>query len=136
MLCAAASIIFLGDGDERRIVREEAEDLRAWLTAKMAFAAREGVNFKLSAHLNDYEVRDHKIMIQWDGGSKNLQYETYYPERALLALGSSQSSHTFDGEWFTLTPAVSFIIRSRKDSTIRLVVSVSAVGYANVKETL
>lgn len=136
VLSGAAALFFLGDGDERRIVREEAEDLCAWLTAKMAFAAREGANFQLSAHLYDYDAIDYRIRIQWDGGSKDLKDESYYPKRASIGLASGQYSHTFDGEWFTLTPAASFIIRSRKDSSIRLVVTVSGAGFADVKETL
>ena len=75
-------------------------------------------------------------MLEWDGGSRDLEHETYLPERADIGLTKTAREYKFDGEWFTLTPAASFIIRSRKDFSIRLFVTVSGSGYAGVYETL
>lgn len=134
VLLGASAVAFLGDGDERRIVREEAEDLRSWLADRMAFAAREGANFKLFPV--DHNDNKYELRLEWSGGSKDLERETFAASRADMGLSGGYGEHTFDGEWFTLTPAASFIIRSRKDSSIRLIVSVSAAGYADVKETV
>ena len=133
ILAGAAALAF-GEADERRIVREEAEELRSWLSSRMAQAAREGADFKL--YPVDDNARHYELMLEWDGGSRDLEHETYLPERADIGLTKTAREYKFDGEWFTLTPAASFIIRSRKDFSIRLFVTVSGSGYAGVYETL
>ncbi len=134
VLCAlsGAALVFAG-GDERRIVRAEAEDVRSWLSARMAQAAREGADFRLytvTAGKQKYE-----LTLEWIGGPKDLEREYYAPERTDIGLVASME-YTFSGEWFTLTPAASFIIRSRRDPAVRFFVTVSGAGYADVKETL
>ncbi|HIT04144.1 MAG TPA: prepilin-type N-terminal cleavage/methylation domain-containing protein [Candidatus Caccocola faecipullorum] len=133
ILAGAAALAF-GEADERRIVREEAEELRSWLSSRMAQAAREGADFKL--YPVDDNARHYELMLEWDGGSRDMEHETYLPERADIGLTKTAREYKFDGEWFTLTPAASFIIRSRKDFSIRLFVTVSGSGYAGVYETL
>ena len=133
ILAGAAALAF-GEADERRIVREEAEELRSWLSSRMAQAAREGADFKL--YPVDDNARHYELMLEWDGGSRDLEHEAYLPERADIGLTKTAREYKFDGEWFTLTPAASFIIRSRKDFSIRLFVTVSGSGYAGVYETL
>lgn len=142
LLCVAAALCILagaaalafGEADERRIVREEAEELRSWLSSRMAQAAREGADFKLYPTLAGKHSYD--LALEWDGGSQHLEREYYTPERADIWLTKTVREYKFDGEWFTLTPAASFIIRSRKDFSIRLFVTVSGSGYAGVYETL
>ena len=142
LLCAAAALCILagaaalasGGADERRIVREEAEELRSWLSSRMARAAREGANFKLYPTLA--AGHSYELMLEWDGGSRHLEHESYKQQRADIGLTASVQEYTFDGDWFTLTPAASFIIRSRKNPSIHVFVTVSGVGYASVSETL
>ena len=143
LLCAALALCVLAgaaalsfrDTGERRIVLEEAEELRAWLSSRMAQAAREGAEFKLIIDA-DKTTQELGFTIEWYGGPRDLETETYAPGRAAIERDSLANEHTFDGEWFTLTPAASFIIRSRKDFSIRLFVTVSGSGYAGVYETL
>lgn len=142
LLCAALALCVLAgaaalsfrDTGERRIVLEEAEELRAWLSSRMAQAAREGADFKL--YPVDDNARHYELMLEWDGGSRDLEHETYLPERADIGLTKTAREYKFDGEWFTLTPAASFIIRSRRERDIAALVTVSGVGYVDVKETL
>ena len=143
LLCAALALCVLAgaaalsfrDTGERRIVLEEAEELRAWLSSRMAQAAREGAEFKLIIDA-DKATQELGFTIEWYGGPRDLEKETYAPGRAAIERDSLANEHTFDGEWFTLTPAASFIIRSRRERDIAALVTVSGVGYVDVKETL
>ncbi|WP_300262878.1 prepilin-type N-terminal cleavage/methylation domain-containing protein [uncultured Cloacibacillus sp.] len=143
LLCAALALCVLAgaaalsfrDTGERRIVLEEAEELRAWLSSRMAQAAREGAEFKLVIDA-DKTTQELGFTIEWYGGPRDLDTETYAPGRAAIERDSLANEHTFDGEWFTLTPAASFIIRSRRERDIAALVTVSGVGYVDVKETL
>ena len=143
LLCAALALCVLAgaaalsfrDTGERRIVLEEAEELRAWLSSRMAQAAREGAEFKLVIDA-DKATQELGFTIEWYGGPRDLETETYAPGRAAIERDSLANEHTFDGEWFTLTPAASFIIRSRRERDIAALVTVSGVGYVDVKETL
>ena len=143
LLCAALALCVLAgaaalsfrDTGERRIVLEEAEELRAWLSSRMAQAARESAEFKLIIDA-DKATQELGFTIEWYGGPRDLETETYAPGRAAAERDSLANEHTFDGEWFTLTPAASFIIRSRRERDIAALVTVSGVGYVDVKETL
>ena len=143
LLCAALALCVLAgaaalsfrDTGERRIVLEEAEELRAWLSSRMAQAAREGAEFKLIIDA-DKATQELGFTIEWYGGPRDLETETYEPGRVAIERDSLANEHTFDGEWFTLTPAASFIIRSRRERDIAALVTVSGVGYVDVKETL
>ena len=143
LLCAALALCVLAgaaalsfrDTGERRIVLEEAEELRAWLSSRMAQAARESAEFKLIIDA-DTTTQELGFTIEWYGGPRDLETETYSPGRAAIERDSLANEHTFDGEWFTLTPAASFIIRSRRERDIAALVTVSGVGYVDVKETL
>ena len=143
LLCAALALCVLAgaaalsfrDTGESRIVLEEAEELRAWLSSRMAYAAREGAEFKLIIDA-DKTTQELGFTIEWYGGPRDLETETYSPGRAAIERDSLANEHTFDGEWFTLTPAASFIIRSRRERDIAALVTVSGVGYVDVKETL
>ena len=143
LLCAALALCVLAgaaalsfrDTGERRIVLEEAEELRAWLASRMAQAARESAEFKLIIDA-DKTTQELGFTIEWYGGPRDLETETYAPGRAAIERDSLANEHTFDGEWFTLTPAASFIIRSRRERDIAALVTVSGVGYVDVKETL
>lgn len=143
LLCAALALCVLAgaaalsfrDTGERRIVLEEADELRAWLSSRMAQAAREGAEFKLIIDA-DKATQELGFTIEWYGGPRDLETERYAPGRAAAERDSLANEHTFDGEWFTLTPAASFIIRSRRERDIAALVTVSGVGYVDVKETL
>lgn len=143
LLCAALALCVLAgaaalsfrDTGERRIVLEEAEELRAWLSSRMAQAARESAEFKLIIDA-DKTTQELGFTIEWYGGPRDLETETYAPGRAAIERDSLANEHIFDGEWFTLTPAASFIIRSRRERDIAALVTVSGVGYVDVKETL
>lgn len=121
--------------DERRIVRDEAEELRAWLSSRMAQAAREGSEFRLEIDENE-TTQELGFTLQWFGGPRDLETETYYAARAAIERDSRSHMHVFDGEWFTLTPAASFIIRSRRDRDAAMVLTVSGTGYVGIRETL
>ncbi len=134
VLAGAAALTFRGR-DERLVVREEAEDLRAWLSSRMAQAAREGADFRLAIY-EDKTTQELGFTLQWFGGPRDLDTETYSAGRAMIKRDSLAHTHAFDGEWFTLTPAASFIIRSRRDYGAAVVLTVSGTGYVSVRETL
>lgn len=134
VLAGAAALTFRGR-DERLVVREEVEDLRAWLSSRMAQAAREGADFRLEID-EDETTQELGFTLQWFGGPRDLDTETYSAGRAMIKRDSLAHTHAFDGEWFTLTPAASFIIRSRRDYDAAVVLTVSGTGYVSVRETL
>ena len=143
LLCAALALCVLAgaaalsfrDTDERRIVLEEAEELRAWLSSRMAQAAREGAEFKLIIDA-DKTTQELGFTIEWYGGPRDLEKESYSGGARGDRTRQPRERTYIDGEWFTLTPAASFIIRSRRERDIAALVTVSGVGYVDVKETL
>ena len=141
LLCAALALCVLAgaaarsfrDTGERRIVLEEAEELRAWLSSRMAQAARESAEFKLIIDA-DKTTQELGFTIEWYGGPRDLETETYAPGRAAIERDSLANAHTFDGEWVTLTPAASFIIRSRKERVSRLSSRYRASGTLTLRK--
>lgn len=134
ILACAAMPVFRGR-DEMLVVREEAENLRAWLSSRMAQTARDGAEFRLTIDENR-TTQELGFTLQWYGGPRDLDKETYTASRAMIMRDSLARTHSFDGKWFTLTPAASFIIRSRKDSGAAVVLTVSGTGYVGIRETL
>ncbi len=99
----------------------------------MAFAAREGEDFKITAA--DDGTRNLTLELQRFGGSKNLSVESYESDRVSIERANLAKEYTFDGEWFTLTPAASFMIKSLKEPSVKLCVTVSGIGCVDIKET-
>ena len=117
------------DARERRLIRNEARDFCAWIKYRMAKAAREGEDFKflLTDGAEGYAMR-----AIWLAGGR-LKNEAYSFSNAALAYEGARELY-FSSRWFTLTPAATFIVISRRNRDIRFFVTVSAAGYARVKD--
>ena len=99
----------------------------------MAQAAREGAEFKLVIDA-DKTTQELGFTIEWYGGPRDLETETYAPGRAAAERDSLANEHTFDGEWFTLTPAASFIIGHAESAISRLSSRYRASGTLTLRK--
>lgn len=134
---SAAGIAVLAVQDsparERRIILNEAKDFCSWIKHRMALAARESVEFNVK--ITDDVFHNFEVTIEWLGGSKRLQHEVYSFEDAALAY-EGVSELIFSGRWFTLTPAATFIVKSRKRPEIRFFITIAGTGYVDIKDKL
>ncbi|MDO4560292.1 MAG: prepilin-type N-terminal cleavage/methylation domain-containing protein [bacterium] len=134
---SAAGIAVLAVQDsparERRIILNEAKDFCSWIKRRMALAARESVEFRVA--LTQNMDRSYDVTVIWLGGAKNLLHEAYSFEDAALAYEGA-SELIFSGRWFTLTPAATFIVKSRKRPEIRFFITIAGTGYVDIKDKL
>ena len=118
---------------ERRMVRNEAQDFSLWIKHRMALAARESVEFRVM--LTQGKDRNYEMTLIWFGGMKSLQHEVFtFGDAALAYEGVGEL--IFSGRWFTMTPAATFIVKSKKSPEVRFFVTISGVGYVDIKERL
>lgn len=141
IICLAAAACLFGvisiapvfsPTNETQIVQREADTLSLWLKSKIAYAARNRVAFHLQ--ITTIEAYNRKITLTWNGGAKNAQQETYVCEKTNLECSNSEKEMNFYGKWFTMTPAITFVVKSKKVSSTKLYVKVSVVGYVSVSK--
>ncbi len=118
---------------ERRIILNEAKNFCNWMKPRMALAARESVEFRVM--LTQNTDRSYEVTIIWLGGMKNLRHEIYSFDEAVLAYEGVREL-IFSGRWFTLTPAATFIVKSRKMPEVRYFVTIAGTGYVDIKDKL
>lgn len=118
---------------ERRIILNEAKNFCTWMKHRMALAARESVEFRVM--LTQNTDRSYEVTIIWLGGMKNLRHEIYSFDEAVLAYEGVREL-IFSGRWFTLTPAATFIVKSRKMPEVRYFVTIAGTGYVDIKDKL
>lgn len=144
LLCvfAAASAIFAAsalsiaspEARERRIIAYEASDFCAWMKHRISSAAREGAEFEL--YFSKVGASGSVITLIWLSGSKYMMHEDYRMERAELSREGTSYRYTFDGRWFSMTPAATFVVKSLKRPEVKLFVTLSGTGYMSVRERL
>lgn len=118
---------------ERRIILNEAKTFCTWMKHRMALAARESVEFRVM--LTQNTDHSYEVTIIWLGGMKNLRHEIYSFDEAVLAYEGVREL-IFSGRWFTLTPAATFIVKSRKMPEVRYFVTIAGTGYVDIKDKL
>lgn len=122
---------------EREKVSRSAQRTAVWLKRRVSAASREGATFIIS--MNDRPgMSDHntEITLIWYGGARDTERESYTEDETVLQSLSLKEEHRFDGRWHTMAPAVSFMVKSKKDPDIRLFVTVSGTGYIDIKQNL
>lgn len=142
-LLAALSIILallsismplcLREPDEAEIVREEADRFALWIKSRMLQAALERADFNVV--ITNRADKNVNVVIYWITGSKRAEEESFVSEAAHMeSLGGVELKYS--GKWTTLTPAATFMVRSRTKLEERLFVFISGTGYVNIRKTL
>ncbi|MDO5114496.1 MAG: hypothetical protein Q4D58_00225 [Synergistaceae bacterium] len=115
------------------MVRNEATRFCAWMKHRMSSAAREDAQFTLL--LTDRADRGYEATLIWLSGAKKTRHESYLFEDTTMSY-EGVNELIFSGRWFTMTPAATFIVKSKKKPEIRLFVTIAGTGYMEIKERL
>ena len=116
--------------NEKRKVRDEAQNLALWLDKSISWAARNRADFRLI--VSDNDITNHKIRIEWLGADRKS--EAYLCKNARLYYSNIGTELNFSGTWFSMTPAATFTVRSKKNADVRFYVKISGTGYISVSE--
>ena len=119
--------------NERRIVCNEAHSLCLWIKNHISRAAREGTDIKFI--LTDDADKNYMVRVHRVHGAVKSESFSFAADGTKLAYEGARELY-FSARWFTLTPAATFIVKSKHKAGIRFFVTVSGAGYASVKEKL
>lgn len=137
VIFSAAAICALPKENEMEKVRRSAQRTATWIKRRIAAASREGASFNLTAGLlPGQSLRDYSISIYWLTGNKTAVTEKCPDDECILSLESKAQDYQYNGRWHTLTPAVTFMVKSEKDRNVRLFITISGTGYVDIKEKL
>jgi Tfp pilus assembly protein PilE len=134
VMCTAA-VFLTYEPDGNSIVRREADDAAAWLSDRMTRAQVEECNFKI--RMSECSKRNAEIRITWQGGTLNEKNESYRSSEARIfpLTGDLGNTHLYNGEWNTLTPALTLDVKPmppKKAKTLYIVMS--PLGMVDVRD--
>lgn len=130
VLAVMASAAVEPNISERRRVRYDAEFLAVWLSRRISLAAREASTFTMVVGEDDDA---YYILIRWLDGVNGMDVDRYDQNYAAISYEGDREC-SFSGTWCTLTPAATFVLRSKSIDGIRFDVTVSGTGYVSVTE--
>lgn len=135
---AGASCLVFADGDDGdRVVREEADKFAVWLTEMMSRAQMEECGFKLS--MSQQSTRNASFKLTWQGGPRHGSAEVYESSKARIfpQSGNLSKSRIFDGEWSSMTPAVTLDVKPVPPGKAKtLYIVVSGAGCVSVRDRI
>lgn len=135
VIAAGSSFVFSDVNDGDKLIREEADNFAQWLIDSMSRAQIEECNFKLS--MSQQSTKNASFRLIWQGGSQHGKTEYYGSSRARIFPDSGElsTSRTFDGEWSSLTPALTVEVKPEPPKGGKtLYVVVSAAGCVTVRK--
>lgn len=137
ILLAVTTASFFNGDNKKEMVRRSADRASVWIKRRMDRASREGSDFVLyvfdrKGHLD----HNSEIMVIWYGGESDTERESYTDDDCVVIYTSSVREHRYDGKWHTVTPAATFMIKSKDDPNIRLYMTLSGTGYIDIREKL
>lgn len=133
LFCIVVPAVRPSPANERRVIHNEAQALCIWIKHHMTKAAREGVDIKFI--LTDDADKNYMVRMLRAGGPPGSERFAFASPAAVLAYEGARELY-FSARWFTLTPAATFIVKSKHEAGIRFFVTVSGAGYVSVKEKL
>lgn len=133
LACVFVPAVRTSPANERRIVYNEAHSLCLWLKRHISNAAREGADIKFI--LTDEADKSYMVRVHRVSGAVKSERFSFAGSDTVLAYEGARELY-FSARWFTLTPAATFIVKSKHKADIRFFVTVSGAGYASVKEKL
>lgn len=137
VIAGSSCFIFSDAKNGDKLIREEADNFAQWLTDSMSRAQIEECNFKLS--MSQQSTKNTSFRLLWQGGSQHGKTELYGSSRARIfpENGDLSKSRTFDGEWSSLSPALTVDVRPEPPNEGKILyVVVSAAGCVTVKNSV
>ena len=133
VIAGSSSVIFSESKDGNKLIGEEADSFALWLTDRMSRAQFEECNFKLS--MSQEGTGNTSFRLYWQGGTQHGKMEHYVTSRARIfpQTGDLSKTRIFDGEWSSLTPALTVDVKPQPPHDGKpLYVVVSGAGYVTV----
>ncbi|MCE5201787.1 MAG: hypothetical protein LLF78_04675 [Synergistaceae bacterium] len=133
-LSGGITVATMGGGiNEDSVIQREADDLVLWLSDRMAMAQTEECGFRLYVLGHGGSAVNADLTIIWLGGRLANTSETYRSAKAYIWPESQVNQFYYDGEWQTLTPALTMSVKPMPPSKgKKLYVIVSGTGYIRV----
>ncbi|MFA5456229.1 MAG: hypothetical protein WC261_01205 [Synergistaceae bacterium] len=119
------------------MIREEADNFALWLTDRMSRAQFEECSFKLS--MSEEGTRNTSFRLLWQDGTQHGKMETYFTSRVRIfpQTGDLSKPRIFDGEWSSLTPALTVDVKPEPPNEGKtLYVVVSGAGCVTIRDTI
>jgi hypothetical protein len=135
VIAGSSSVIFSESNDGNKLIGEEADSFALWLTDRMSRAQFEECNFKLS--MSQEGTGNTSFRLYWQGGTQHGKMEHYVTSRARIfpQTGDLSKTRIFDGEWSSLTPALTVKVNPRPPNEGKtLYVVVSAAGCVTIRD--
>ncbi len=133
LMAGSVGFIFNETSNGDKEIREEADNLALWFMDRMSRAQVEECCFKLS--MSKIGSRNTSFRLTWQGGTQHGKTEVYESSRARIfpMTGDLSRSRIFDGEWSSLTPALTVDVKPQPPHDGKpLYVVVSGAGYVTV----
>lgn len=131
-LLAMISLTFTTNNDESKIVNQEAAELAIWLSERMTEAKLGESDFKI--YISEWSPQNVQLTLLWRTGANATKTVSYKTDKAYIRNETSAYEFVYDSKWQTLSPAVTFSVRSLSDpSKYKKQVTVSGTGYVNEK---
>jgi len=137
VIAASSSFMFSDVKDGNKLIREEADNFALWLTDRMSRAQFEECSFKLS--MSQQSIKNTSFRLTWQGGIDHGKTEHYGTSRARIfpQTGDLSKSRIFDGEWSSLTPALTVDVKPEPPNEGKtLYVVVSGAGCVTIRDTI
>lgn len=132
LLSAIVGLSAAENKNDSKIVKQEADELVVWLSDKMTQAKLQEADFKI--YVSEWSPYNFQLTLSWLTGPNATKSVSYKTDKVYLRIESSVYEFTYDGKWQSLTPAVTFSIRSKSASqNPKILVTVSGVGYVSTK---
>ncbi len=137
IMCGGIAVCAAGKPDGDSIVRLEADEAAIWLTDRMARAQVEECNFKI--WMSECNTKNAEIRLTWQDGTLNGKTELYESTKARIfpITGDLARTHLYNGEWNTLTPALTLNVKPMpplKAKTLYIVMS--GLGHVSVRDNV
>ena len=137
VIAASSSFMFSDVKDGNKLIREEADNFALWLTDRMSRAQFEESSFKLS--MSEEGTRNTSFRLLWQDGTQHGKIETYFTSRVRIfpQTGDLSKPRIFDGEWSSLTPALTVDVKLEPPNEGKtLYVVVSGAGCVTIRDTI
>ncbi len=135
IVAGSVCFVFSGLRDGDKLIRREAENFALWLVDRMSRAQVEECSFKLS--MSQHGSKNASFRLTWQGGTLHGKTETYESSEARIfpVTGDLSRSRLFDGEWSSMTPALTVNVKPHPaDEGRTLYVVVSGAGCVTLKD--
>jgi len=137
VVSTAVYVVTSGYEDGNSIVRREADNAAFWFTDRMSRAQIEQCDLKIS--MSECSAKNAEIVVTWRGGTLDGRKERYRSSEARLfpVTGDLSRTHVYNGEWNTLTPALTINVKPMPPKKAgNMYIVMSPLGHVTVRESI